>query len=122
MLKKTIMVADKEVEFRASATVPRLYRALFGRDIFKDLKKLTHSYNDATGGTDFEVDDLELFENVAYVMAYHADNSIPSIDEWLDQFEMFSIYEILPEILDLWGKNIRTQIDAKKNLAKVAGN
>lgn len=122
MLKKTIQIADQEVSFRASATVPRLYRAKFGRDIFKDLRKLSHSYDEATGGTQFEIDDLELFENVAYIMAYHADNSIPDIEDWLDQFEMFSIYEILPEILELWGQNMKADIDAKKNLEKVAGN
>ena len=55
-------------------------------------------------------------------MAYHADNTISeSIDEWLDQFEMFSIYEVLPEILALWGTNLITDIDSKKNLKKVAG-
>lgn len=43
------------------------------------------------------------------------------IDEWLDQFDMFSIYEVLPEILALWGTNLITDIDSKKNLKKVAG-
>ena len=48
------------------------------------------------------IEDLEIFENVAYIMAFHADPSIPkTIDEWLEQFEMFSIYEVLPEILNL---------------------
>ena len=36
------------------------------------------------------------------------------IDDWLDQFEMFSIYEVLPEILALWGTNLITDIDSKK--------
>lgn len=36
-------------------------------------------------------------------MTYHADHNIPEdIDDWLDQFEMFSIYEVLPEILELF--------------------
>lgn len=48
-------------------------------------------------------------------MAYHADNTISdNIDDWLDQFEMFSIYEVLPEILALWGVNLITDIDSKK--------
>lgn len=68
------------------------------------------------------IDDLEIFENVAYIMAYHADNSIPaSIDEWLDQFDMFSIYEVLPQILELWGDNLATEVAAKKGLAEVNG-
>ena len=73
-------------------------------------------------GEEFAIDDLEIFENVAYIMAYHADNTIPdNIDDWLDQFEMFSIYEVLPEILALWGTNLITDVDSKKNLNAVAG-
>lgn len=123
MLKKTINVGGKEVAFRSSATIPRLYRAKFKRDIFKDLAKLEKSYEGAQAeGEEFAIDDLEIFENVAYIMAYHADHTIPiDIDEWLDQFDMFSIYEVLPEILALWGTNLITDIDSKKNLKKVAG-
>ncbi len=123
MLKKTINVGGKEVVFRSSATIPRLYRAKFKRDIFKDLAKLEKSYEGAQAeGEEFAIEDLEIFENVAYIMAYHADHTIPAdIDEWLDQFDMFSIYEVLPEILALWGTNLITDIDSKKNLKKVAG-
>ena len=63
-----------------------------------------------------------IFENVAYIMAYHADHSIPAtIEDWLDEFEMFSIYEVLPEILELWGMNLQTEIESKKNFIAVAG-
>ncbi|MCI6060848.1 MAG: hypothetical protein MR729_06840 [Dorea sp.] len=123
MLQKTVKVGEKEVTFRSSATIPRLYRIKFKRDIFKDLSKLEKSYKGKKEeGSSFEIEDLEIFENVAYIMAYHADHSIPdNIDDWLDQFEMFSIYEVLPEILELWGTNLITDIESKKNLQKVAG-
>lgn len=50
------------------------------------------------------------------IMALHADPSTPaSIDAWLDQFEMFSIYEVLPEILELWGSNLFTDVKSAKN-------
>lgn len=117
MIQKTVKVGDKEVTFRSSATIPRLYRMKFRRDIFKDLSKLEQSYKDkGDGSKELEIEDLEIFENVAYIMAYHADPTIPgTIDEWLDQFEMFSIYEVLPEILELWGSNLFTDVSAKKN-------
>ena len=115
MLEKTVKIGDKEVKFRSSATVPRLYRIKFKRDIFKDLAKLEKSYSKSDDGDSFAIEDLEIFENVAYIMAYHADHTIPNnIDDWLDQFDMFSIYEILPEILDLWGANLQTDIESKK--------
>lgn len=116
MIKREIEICGKKVAFRSSATIPRLYRAKFKRDIFKDLSKLQLSYTGKREGTEFQIDDLEIFENVAYIMAYHADNTIPStIEQWLDQFEMFSIYEVLPQILELWGDNMQTEIISKKN-------
>lgn len=124
MLEKTITICGKEVKFRSSATIPRLYRIKFKRDIFKDLSQLEKSYKAKASedGSTLEIEDLEIFENVAYIMAYHADHSIPgTIDEWLDQFEMFSIYEILPEILELWGSNLQAQVDSKKNFSAVTG-
>lgn len=116
MQQKTVKVGDRDVTFRSSAAIPRLYRIKFKRDIFKDLLKLEKSYRNAGNNDGFEIEDLEIFENVAYIMALHADPSIPNtIDEWLDQFEMFSIYEVLPEIVELWGSNLYTDVEAKKN-------
>ena len=118
MLMKTVKIGDKEVTFKSSAAIPRLYRIKFKRDIFRDLTRLEKSYKDKdSGAKELEIADLEIFENVAYIMALHADpeNTPHSIDEWLDQFEMFSIYEILPEILELWGSNLFTDVKARKN-------
>ena len=124
MLEKTVLVNGKEVRFRSSAAIPRLYRIKFKRDIFKDLSKLEASYKGKTeGGSEIQIEDLEIFENVAYIMAFHADPSIPkTIDEWLEQFEMFSIYEVLPEILDLWGSNLFTMSQPGKKQGAPQGN
>jgi hypothetical protein len=37
---KTVEIDGKEVTFRASAAIPRLYRNKFHRDIYKDLNEL----------------------------------------------------------------------------------
>lgn len=124
MLQKTVTVADKKITFKSSAAIPRLYRIKFGRDIFKDLARLQKSYakNNGKKSSNLEIEDLEIFENVAYIMALHADPTIPAtIDEWLDQFEMFSIYEVLPQILELWGGNLITTSEAKKNSVRPTG-
>ena len=123
MIAKTIDINGIPVKFRSSATIPRLYRAKFKRDIFRDLSRLEEAYKKkAEDDDEFQIEDLEIFENVAYIMAFHADSSIPkTIDEWLDQFEMFSIYKVLPEILELWGENMEAQVESKKRLAKAKG-
>ena len=116
MAIRTVEIAGKQVSFKASAAIPRLYRIRFGRDIFKDLmslKSLVQSSED--GKSTLSNTDLEMFENVAYLMAKHADPEQPdNIDDWLDQFDMFAIYEVLPVILELWTANIATQVESKK--------
>lgn len=116
MTERTITVSGKEVTFRSSAAIPRLYRVRFGRDIFRDLSTLEKSFDTKSKkGGNFEIADLEVFENIAYIMAKHADKTIPdNIDEWLEDFEMFSIYEVLPEILEMWNINMKTDVVPKK--------
>ena len=117
MMERVIEVSGKQVAFKASAAVPRLYRAKFKRDIFKDFSRLEQSYKGkAEDGGAFAIEDLEIFENVAYVMAAHADPAVPpTIEDWLYQFDMFSIYEVLPQIIELWGANMLTDVAATKN-------
>ena len=53
-------------------------------------------------------------------MAKHADNSIPDTpEEWLDEFSTFSIYQILPQIIELWGLNNQMLVQSKKNFAQL---
>lgn len=125
-MEKTIIIDGKEVRMRASALIPRLYRFKFGRDVIKDmgtLRKAFRKRNELTeDATEDEIQeaqmgvlDLEIFENVSWCMAKHADASIPdSPDEWLEGFNMFSIYEVLPEILDLWAVSNKTTAEPKK--------
>ena len=42
-------------------------------------------------------------------------------DEWLEQFNTFSIYQILPQIIELWGLNVQTEVQSKKNFAQLSG-
>ena len=116
-IKKNITVDGIEVPFKASAAVPRLYRLKFGRDIYKDFAALQKSVSEEDAeNSGLSIESLEVFENIAYIMAKHADpDSVPaSPDEWLEQFEMFSIYQVLPEIIELWGLNVQTQVESKK--------
>lgn len=124
MLTKTIKISGKDVVFRASAAIPRLYRIKFGRDIYKDMKVLCGNVeNSDPEESTLDVFSLEMFENIAYLMAKHADkNDVPdTVEEWLENFDTFSIYEVLPELVELWGMNIETQSESKKKLEKLTG-
>lgn len=133
------MIDGSEVGFRANALTPRLYRHRIGRDIIRDIntlrgaflkaqnaRKITlpeqptaeeiDEYNKAMQEAELSAIDLEIFENIAFVMAKQYDNNIPNTaDEWLETFGMFSIYAVLPEILELWTMNEHmTAIPKKK--------
>jgi hypothetical protein len=123
-MTKIIEIDGKKVTFKASAAIPRLYRVKYGRDIFKDLMKLEKAMNTNTEeDSTLDLFSLETFENIAYLMAKHADPSLPdTAEEWLDEFSVFSIYQVLPEIISLWGLNVQTQSVSKKNGPQPSGN
>lgn len=123
-MEKTIDFGGQQIPMRASALVPRLYRFKFGRDMMSDMRALQRSMENVLeakkAGDDtaeLTLDDLTIFENVAYIMAKHADPAVPSDpEEWLDSLEgVFSIYAALPEMLELWGlNNLTTSVPVKK--------
>lgn len=126
-MERTVTVGGKEVKMRASALIPRLYRFKFKRDMVSDIRQLQRAYAKASALPDdatdeeredaqFSVADLTIFENVAYIMAKHGGNEMPDTpEEWLDSIDgVFSIYEVLPVILELWGANTETTSIPKK--------
>ena len=117
---RNIEIDGKQVAFKASAAIPRIYRLKFQRDIYKDLRVLEKSIGDEDeNNSNLDLFSLEMFENIAFVMAKHADPSIPNTpEEWLDGFNTFSIYQVLPQLIELWGLNVQTDVEAKKNFAR----
>ena len=123
-LTKTIEIDGQKVTFRASAAIPRIYRNKFHRDIYRDLSALQKSIDEENPEASMlDSFSLEVFEDISYIMAKHADPvGVPdTADEWLDQFGTFSIYQVLPEIIALWGLNVQTQVESKKNFDQLTG-
>ena len=123
-LTKTITIDGQEVTFKASAAIPRIYRLRFHRDVYRDLAALQKAMDGADPeNSSLDSLSLEIFENIAYVMAHHADpENVPKTpEEWLDGFNTFSIYQVLPEIIDLWGLNTRQDVSTKKNSPAPSG-
>lgn len=139
-MKKDIEISGIVCHFKSSAAIPRIYRLKFHRDIFVDMEKIRkyidvqqrlqkEKAEDAKAqdkdieaeetGSFLPLEALEMFENIAYLMNKHGDPSQPdNIDEWLDQFDMFDIYKIFPEILGMWAIETEQMSQAKKKIAK----
>ena len=113
-MEKEINIEGKLVKFKATGATPIFYSQLFpGEDFLVSLQTLVkHAGKDG----DIPPNVLETFAKVALVMARQADPSQPdNIIDFLDQFEMFSIYDILPQILELWNLNTKGRSTRKKD-------
>lgn len=111
-MEKTILIGDKPVKFKATASTTRKYRAKFHADMLLDMSRLLEAMQK---GDVLDNVSLESFENIAYIMAKQADDSVSDDpDEWLDQFDMMSIYTVLPELVRLWGVSAEQTVKAKK--------
>ena len=126
-MEKTITIGGQDFRLRASALIPRLYRFRFGRDMIRDMAQLEKAYKKASAIKEDATDeeqreaqlsalDLTIFENVAWTMAKNADSNIPNDpDKWLDSIDgVFSIYEVMPTILELWTAGLETTSTAAK--------
>lgn len=113
-MEKIVKIGGKDVKLKASALLPRIYRNATGKDLIIEMTTLQQAMQEKQN---LESIDLEIFENIAWCMAYHADNSIPNNpDEWLETIDgVCDIYEILPIIIELWTNNItQTSTPVKK--------
>lgn len=117
-MTRAVIIDGREVLLRASAAIPRLYRIKFHRDILADMQTIkkaieaeqdAHQDGDGVDISTLPLETLTLFEDVAYLMAKHADkDAVPNdMDEWLDQFGTFSIYRVFPVIQEMWDENLR---------------
>ena len=100
-MEKTIFVDDKEIRFKASAATPLVYRQ-----------------------EELSTDTLFIYEYLSFVMAMQAEGKEIStdtvktdIETWLDQFSMFSIYKVFPQIMDMWRTNEKQTVKPKNQAA-----
>lgn len=127
MIEKTINVEGKDITFRSSALLPKLYRFYIGRDMIKDMQHLIKSWKklkelpeDATEeerqDAQMNLLDLEIFGNVAWIMMKHAGEDVgKDPDEWLTNLDgAFSIYQVFPTVMELWAANNKTTAIPKK--------
>lgn len=110
--------------FKASGATPRIYRGICGRDLLQDIGKLEAG--------EYSIDILQIYEDLAYTMAKQGNDALPdnderkiptfpaTPDEWLDTIEVLDIYDILPQIAQMWRESNNSTVSAKKNNLKQA--
>lgn len=111
-MTKTVTIDGREIKLKSTALTVYKYREVFGSDLVVDMQKLQESINNKD---ELGTMDLTVFMKVAYIFAKSADPTIEeTCEEWLDTFETFSIYEVMPEIMDIWKLSNKTTAIPKK--------
>lgn len=109
-MRKTINIAGKDVELKATASTIRKYRNWFDRDLIVDFKKLQKSIAE---GVEVTTDVIEVIQDLTYVMAKQADPSLPGIEDWLDSFEAFPVQDFAADVVTLWASSLQVKVESK---------
>lgn len=118
-MERIITIGGRDIKLKSTAGTMMRYRNNFNRDFIKDLIKLQQKLvNKLDNDVEFDAIDLDMFEKIAWCMAKTADDNIPDIEHWLDEFETFDIMQVLPQIMELLTNNM-AQINDKKKLEVV---
>ena len=103
-MTKKVKYRVKTIELTANALLPRKYRSVFGRDLVTDMQKMAKDNADTTS-----------LENLLWIMLRDAGEDVgDNVEEWLESMEMLDVYQILPDVLDLWIANQHTTSTPKK--------
>lgn len=103
-MEKTLTIDGQEVRFKSTAATALRFKAQFGKDYLIEIMKLEALLKlDVKNLSllDLKEIDFELFYNIAWALAKTANPHIPDPLTWLDQFEEFPLFEIMPELQEL---------------------
>lgn len=111
-MTKTIMINGEPRKLCANALLPKIYRREFGSDLIGDLKHMEQDYQSSNGS----VFDSDVFERLTWLMLRSAGEDVGDTpDEWLATIDnVFGLYELLPDVIDLWASGLKTTSVPKK--------
>lgn len=109
-MERTIYINEKAVPLKATGSTLRRYRALFNRDLIDDFNTVKKAY-DTEGSVTGEI--VDIIQNMTYVMAKQADNTIADIETWLDSFETFPVGDFAADVANLWAESMFTTVESK---------
>lgn len=123
-MEATVKIDGKDVRFVSSAATPLQYRVTFGKDLLAELEEVYAEMRSCGGfNTTLPFHSLEVFINMAYIMARAGDPSMTadSPEEWLEGFSPMFAYEVIPVVQALWAGNLKRLEEAKKKVGQLTG-
>ena len=120
-MEKIVKIAGQDVGFKAPASLPVRYYNATGRDLFVDLQTLADGAEQAPvkakkGKKKPEQPVFKLNRDwntmvlygIAHTMARAYDEQVsPNLDDWIDTFESFPVFEVFGELNELLGASLQ---------------
>jgi len=121
-MEKIIKISGQDVGFKAPASLPVRYYNATGRDLFVDLQTLADGTDrieskrvigkKKTEDVQFKLNknwNTMVFYGIAHTMARAYDDSVtPNLEDWIDSFEAFPIFEVFGELKPLLNASLQT--------------
>lgn len=121
-MEKVIKISGKDVGFKAPASLPVRYYNATGRDLFVDLQTLADGAEQAPakpgkGRKKAEEPQFRLNRDwntmvlygIVHTMARAYDGSVtPDLEDWIDSFEAFPVFEVFGELNPLLNASLQT--------------
>ncbi len=124
-MEKILTIDSRQVKFKSTGGFLLRYKMQFGRDAIGDLLKLEKAVSkikesEKKKGKRKEIDakvfdalDLTIFFNLIWVLAKTAEPKILPPMDWLDTFDEFPIWDIIPELEDMLMSTIKSSVKVK---------
>ena len=104
MAEKIVDINGQNVKFKITGLTPVMYMSMYGKDFLAEFIKLEKDLQEGN------VQDFMPFYRIAYVLAKKGDESIGSMEEWLESFEDgLPVFDLLQELMPLIQMNFTTQ-------------
>lgn len=118
-MEKVIKIADRDVGFKAPASLPIRYRNATCRDLFFDLQLLADGTDEVEikkfgkkKETEIKLNDkwdTMIFYGIAHTMARaYSEEASPNILDWVDSFDTFPIFAVFAELQELLNRSLQT--------------
>lgn len=128
----TLNIDNKEVEFKASASIVYKFKNYFNKDLLKilmpllkDMIPLMYAKTNEDGLPDVPqeqlfalIEKIELTDvlSIIWIMAKTADKTIKDPEDWYDDFEVFPVNEVMTKLMPVLFKSVLTTEESKKKM------
>lgn len=103
-MEKILVIDDRTIRLKFTTGTLVRYRNNFQRDMLTDMIELNSKMEKKSEDETqlIALENMEMFEKMAWAMAKTADNDIPDLEQWLDQFNLLDfMHQLLPKVVEI---------------------